>query len=556
MHNRIMDGWRRGVGRRSFWMLAALIGLLGARWAAAAPSPARQLGGLFAPSLAQSAYVKASNTGAGDEFGYSVAIDGTTMAVGAPREDSASAGNQGDNSITDAGAVYVYERGPGGWAQQAYLKAAVPRSSAAWAGWGGFGWSVALDGDTLVVGASGDSASGAAYVFVRTYVQGAPVWKQQARLTPFNGDDGDSFGWDVAIDGDTIVVGAHEENGGAAGVNGNPTYNNISRAGAAYVFVRSAGVWTHHSYLKASNPGMHDLFGSSVAIDGDTIVVGAQNESSAATGVNGNQNDDSAPVSGAAYVFVRNQGAWSQQAYLKSGVSSFNQYFGYSDIDGDTIVVGALKRSKAYVFERTGSTWALQGQISGANTEESDVFGWTVSLSGDTLVIGASFESSAATGVDGNGADNSALNSGAAYVFQRGEAGWSQRHYIKASNSQAGDQFGFTVAVSGPNIVIGANQEASAASGSNGNQADNSAASAGAVYAFDLSAATPVTPTATATPVTPTATAPTGTPATPTTTACVPPATTTPVTPTATMPTATHASTASQKRLYLPRLLR
>ena len=301
----------------------------------------------------QQAYLKASNTGAGDFFG-SVAVSGDTLAVGAAGEDSNATGvngNQSDNSATTSGAAYVFVRSGTNWTQQAYLKASNTRPGA------GFG-AVAISGDTLVVGAPYESSSatgvngnqndnsapgsGAAYVFVRSGTN----WSQQAYLKASNTGAGDSFGYSVAISGDTVVVGAWTEDSNATGVNGNQTDNSAADSGAAYVFVRSGTNWTQQAYLKASNTGVEDYFGYSVAVSGDTVVVGADGEDSAATGVNGLQSDNTGFDSGAAYVFVRNGTNWSQQAYLKASNTSSNS--GTSDafgrsvaISGDTVVVGA-----------------------------------------------------------------------------------------------------------------------------------------------------------------------------------------------------------------------
>jgi hypothetical protein len=172
------------------------------------------------------------------------------------------------------------------------------------------------------------------------------------------------------VSGDTVVVGAFAESGGATGVNGNEADNSAPQAGAAYVFVRSGGTWSQQAYLKASNTEASDRFGRSVVVAGDIVAVAADQEDSGATGINGNQMDNSAGDAGAAYVFVRTEGIWSQRAYLKA-----------------------------------------------SNTESGDYFGVSVAVSDDTVVVGATGEDSIATGVNGNPADNSSSNSGAAYVF-------------------------------------------------------------------------------------------------------------------------------------------
>ena len=377
--------------------------------------------------IAQQAYIKASNTGAGDRFGSSIAISGDTVVVGAQAEASAATGvngNQSDNSAPNAGAAYVFVRNGTTWTQQAYLKA---------------------------------SNSGA----------------------------NDFFGISVAISGNTVVVGAQLEASAATGINGNQSDNSATKAGAAYVFVRNGTTWAQQAYLKASNTDANDEFGCSVAISGNTVVVGARGEASAATGVNGNQSDNSAPDSGATYVFVRNGTTWTQQAYLKASQAG-DTAFGFSvAISGDTAVVGNEAPSgAAYVFVRSGSTWTQQTLLTASNAEIGDFFGGSVAISGDTVVVGAQLEASAATGINGNQSDNSATNAGAAYVFVRNGTTWTQQAYLKASNTEAFDRFGIRAAISGDTAVIGAIGEDSAATGINGNQSDNSATDAGAAYVF------------------------------------------------------------------------
>jgi uncharacterized delta-60 repeat protein len=333
---------------------------------------------------------------------------------------------------------------------------------------------------------------------------------QQAHLKASNSGAYDNFGCSVAVSGDTVVIGALGESSSATGVNGDGTNNSASYSGAAYVFTRSGATWYQQAYLKASNSGAGDLFGVSVAVSGDTVVVGANNEASNATGVNGDGTNNSASYSGAAYVFTRSGTTWSQQAYLKASNAGAGDYFGRSvAVSGDTAVIGAyqeasnatgvngngtnnsaIKSGAAYVFTRSGATWSQQAYLKASNSGAGDQFGCSVSVSGDTAVIGALGEASNATGVNGNGTNNSAVESGAVYVFTRSGATWSQQAYLKASNSGAGDLFGCSVAVSGDTAVIGALGEDSNATGVNGNQADNSAPNFGAVYVFTRSGAT------------------------------------------------------------------
>ena len=169
---------------------------------------------------------------------------------------------------------------------------------------------------------------------------------QQAYLKASNTEMNDSFGASVAVSGDTLVVGAPYEASNATGVNGNQADNSAAYAGAAYVFTRSGGIWSQQAYLKASNTGASDFFGWSVAVSGDTLVAGAYGEASNATGVNGSQADNSAAYAGAAYVFTRSGGIWSQQAYLKASNTGASYFFGWSvAVSGDTQVAGEIGRA-------------------------------------------------------------------------------------------------------------------------------------------------------------------------------------------------------------------
>ena len=399
-----------------------------------------------AGAWSQQAYLKASNTDVQDYFGTSVAISGDTVVVGAYFEDSFATGVNGiqtNNATTNAGAAYVFVRSGSSWSQQAYLKASNTGFQDT------FGYSVAISDDTIVVGATGEDSSsfgvnqasnnlaessGAAYVFVRT----AGSWSQQAYLKASNTDSYDQFGDVVAVSGDTVVVGAYSESSNASGINGDQTNNAASWAGAVYVFVRTAGTWNQQAYLKASNTEADDQFGRSVGVSGNTIVVGAIGEGSDAIGVDGSQNNNRTSEAGAAYVFVRTDDNWNQQAYLKA-----------------------------------------------SNTDSNDHFGRSVSVSGDMVVIGASAEDSIASGIDGDQADNASTDAGAAYLFARDGDIWHQQSYLKASNSSIFTYFGFSVAISEATVVVGAYGERSNATGINGDQSNSSVIAAGAAYVFE-----------------------------------------------------------------------
>jgi hypothetical protein len=458
--------------------------------------------------LAQNAYLKASNTGADDWFGVSVAVSGDTVVVGALFEDSSSTGvNSTPNELaSESGAAYVFVRSGSTWSQQAYLKASNTGAGDQ------FGYSVAVSGDTAVVGAyleassstgvnstpnESASESGASYVFVRS----GSTWSQQAYLKASNTGVGDNFGISVAVFGDTVAVGARFEDSSSTGVNFAPN-ELASNSGAAYVFVRSGSTWRQQAYLKASNTGADDWFGYSVAVSGDTVVVGALSEDSSSTGVNFAPNE-LASESGAAYVFVRSGSIWSQQAYLKASNTGADDWFGYSvAVSGDTVVVGALSEDSssmgvnstpneladgsgaAYVFVRSGSIWSQQAYLKASKTGTEDQFGNSVAVSGDTVVVGAYAEDSSSTGVNST-PNELASESGAAYVFVRSGSTWSQQAYLKARNTGASDAFGSSVAVSGDTVVVGAQFEDSSSTGVN-SAPDELASGSGAAYVFGI----------------------------------------------------------------------
>ncbi len=407
----------------------------------------------------QQAYIKASNTGLDDRFGSSLALsaDGSVLAVGAPGEDSAATGinsSQINNSADFSGAVYVFTQSGDAWSQQAYIKASNTNTG------DGFGTSIGLsaDGHVLAVGATGeDSAatgtysnqasnaatdSGAVYVFGNS----DGTWSQQVYIKASNTEASDRFGNSLSLsaDGRYLAVSAVWEDGLSSGVDGDQSSNNSLNAGAVYVFQRrEQGLWSQQAYLKASNPGALDTFGDSLALsaDGDLLAVGAGGEGSGATGINGDQTDNSVGGSGAVYVFSRNDANWSQQVYIKA-----------------------------------------------SNPDQSDRFGGRLALSqdGSLLAVSATGEDSFAQGIGGDQSSVSALNAGTVYLFTHNAGDWSQQSYIKASNTGNNDNFGRSVALSaeGDLLAVGANDEDSAATGINGDQADNSASDSGAVYLY------------------------------------------------------------------------
>jgi hypothetical protein len=283
-----------------------------------------------------------------------------------------------------------------------------------------FGYAVAVSGNTAVIGAylapMGTLRRGAAYIFVRS----GGVWTKTQVLRASDVVPHDHFGQVVSVDGDTAVIGA---------------------TGAAYVFVRSNGVWTQQQKLTASDAAAGDGFGSAVSVSGDTALIGA-----------GRKNVDSHISEGAAYVFVRSGGAWTQQQELnESGAQE--DYFGWSvSLSGDTALIGAFGKSNispyqgtAFVFVRNGDVWTRQQKLTAADGAEYDQFGYSVSLSGDTALIGAYKNSLTPQAY------------GAAYVFVRSGGVWTQQQELTASGpSVPGAYFGGSLSLSGDTALIGA----------------------------------------------------------------------------------------------------
>jgi len=384
--------------------------------------------GLPVAAVHEQAKLTAGDAADDDWFGWAVALSGETIAVGAIEDDDAG---------PKSGSVYLFVRGDTGWLEHAEL---IGGDTAAFDKFGG---AVALDGDTLLVGAAGDDddgfESGSVYVFVRN----GSVWSEQAKLTASDGAANDQFGYSVAISGDTAIVGAYLEG--------------EFDAGAAYVFVRDGTTWAEQAKLTGGQGG--DLFGASVALDGDRALVGA-------VGANG-----PGLTSGAAHVFVRGGSEWSQQARLTASDAGPEDRFGNSvAIFGDTALVGAyhanlpggFKQGAAYVFVRSGTSWSEQAKLTASDPATADWFGSSVVLEGSTAVVGAVGDNPDLVG-----------DAGAAYVFLQDGTIWTEYAKLTASDGTHAASLGRSVALSGDTAVVGAER------------ADTPAAQdAGAAYVF------------------------------------------------------------------------
>ncbi len=363
----------------------------------------------------------ATDYAAGDLLGISVAVSGDTLIVGAYEANV--------DGNTNQGAAYIFTRNGASWSQQQKLVAADGAAADR------FGYSVALDGGTALVGAhranvDGNSDQGAAYVFTRSGAN----WSQQWKLVAGDGAGGDNFGYSVALDGQTALVGARWAN-----IGGN------SNQGAAYVFTRSGASWSQQQKLVATDGATSDHFGISVALDGETALVGAP-----LANVGGNSDQ------GAAYLFTRSGTDWSQQQKLVAAAGAASDRFGASvALDGETALVGAsqvnvggtFNQGAAYVFTRSGASWSQQQKLVAADGAASDLFGNSVALAGETALVGAFLAN-----VGGNSGQ------GAAYVFTRSGADWSQQQKLVAADGAGSDFFGTSVALDGDTALVGAYQ--------------------------------------------------------------------------------------------------
>ena len=397
---------------------------------------------------AQVGKLTAFDGAANDYFGHSVAVDGDTMVAGAYGHD--------DKGV-DSGSAYLFTRQSGVWSRVAKLTASDGAVGDR------FGWSVAVDGDTVVVSATWDDDngpnSGSAYVFTKPASGGWVTATETAKLTAFDGAATDSFGRSVAVDGDTVVVGAYGDD------------DKGLSSGSAYVFTKPVGGWTSTSTaakLTASDGNGGDRFGQSVAVDGDTVVVGAYG-------------DDGAQ--GSAYVFTKPaSGGWAtgtETAKLTAYDGASNDWFGFSvAVNRGTVVVGARydddnggESGSAYLFTKPASgVWATTNEtakLTASDGATGDQFGRSVAVEGDTVVVGAHRD------------DNSGSESGSAYVFAKpGAGGWvtgTETATLTASDGTTNDLFGYPVAIDEDTVVVGADGD------------DDNGSESGSAYVYAVS---------------------------------------------------------------------
>ena len=427
-----------------------------------------------------------------DQFGWSVAINGNTIVVGAVGEDENAVGGA---TLFAAGSVYVFSKDEGGTDNWGQTKKIVPsdRASEDY-----FGWSVAVSGsgsdiisgayleDEDDAGLNTLSAAGAAYIF-NLNQGGTANWGQVIKLVPKSLLGNVNYGFSVSIDGDYAVVGAYGEDKDVAGL------NSRLNAGAVYVLKKQAGVWTEVKKLVASDRAVDDYFGINVAISGNTIIVGAHLEDENAAGGSTVSN------AGSAYVFSKDAGGvdnWGQVKKLVASDRAANDRFGIRvSISGSNIVVGATVEDEdasgtntlsgagaVYVFNKDAGgadNWGQVKKLVASDRGVDDNFGTSVSISGNIIIVGAPFEDEDATGV------NTLSNAGSAYIFNKDQGGtdnWGQVKKLVATDRGAGDNFGISISINGNNMVVGAYAESEDASGG------ATLTNAGSAYVFNKDA--------------------------------------------------------------------
>ena len=386
---------------------------------------------LTACTSASEVKIMASDGAAYDQFGYSVSISG----------DYAIAGARGDDDLGNAsGSAYIYKRDGTAWSQQAKITASDG------AAYDYFGDSVSISGDYAIVGAGCDddngNSSGSAYICKRD----GTAWSQQAKITASDGAAYDYFGDSVSISGDYAIVGAIGDD------------DRGDRSGSAYIFEYNGTAWNEEAKITASDGAMMDLFGYSVSISGDRAIVGSQ------------QDDDSGSRSGSAYIFEYNGTAWNEQAKITASDGEKDDYFGTSvSISGDTIIVGAphddgsgSSSGSSYIFAYNGTAWNEEAKITASDGAMMDLFGYSVSISGDYTIVGA-------CGDDDNGGF-----SGSAYIFEYNGTAWNEQAKITASDGEEDDQFSCMVSISGDYVLVGAHGDA------------NSGKLSGSAYIYDI----------------------------------------------------------------------
>ena len=367
----------------------------------------------------ESAAVAAPDGAADDWFGTAVSLSGDTLVVGAPFDDVGLNGSQGT--------VRIYVRSGDSWVLQQVLTPADGEVG----DW--FGYSVALSGDTLAVGVPDDDVGvNAIQGSVRVYTRSGGMWTPQATLTTPDGQANDRLGRSVSLSGDTLVASAWYDTVGANALQG-----------SVRVFTRSGAVWTHQQVLTAPDGAESDFFGNSVSLSGDTLAVGVQWDDV------GTKTDQ-----GSVLLFIRSGTVWSVQQTLTASNGALGDQFGFSvALSGDTLAVGAptddigsnQNAGSVNVFTRNGTIWTERSTLAAADGMQYDFFGGAVSLSADTLAVGAPYDRCCGPATPGS-----------VRVFVRDGNAWIPTRTFTAADGAAGDGFGSAVSIVDSTLVVGA----------------------------------------------------------------------------------------------------
>jgi hypothetical protein len=372
----------------------------------------------------------ASDADGGDQYGHAVAVSNDTLVIGAPLDEA---------SGFFSGSAYVQVRDGATWVEQAKLLGSAITTSDR------FGWAVDISGNTLVVSALfGDGAnvvSGTAYIFQCN----GSTWSETQIIAPADGATSDWFGRSVSLEGNTLAVGAPQDDDAGA------------ESGSVYIFTYNGSAWTQQAKLTASDGSSGDNFGQSVALSGDSVIVGAP------------FNDDAGSSSGSAYVFTRSGTVWTEQAKLTASDSSPSDSFGYGvAIDQDVALVGAYRvnlggfggdAGAAYTFRRNANAWIETQKLTPAGLAAGDDCGWSVAIQGNHLLLSAR---------------GHLANQGSAFHFRYNGTSWLETAELIASDGAAGDEFSLGIGLDQERAIIGAYLH------------DGAGGNAGASYLFDL----------------------------------------------------------------------
>jgi hypothetical protein len=394
--------------------------------------------GFYRASWSEQAKLTASDGANNDYFGSANSIDGEYVISGAYMDDG-------------MGSAYVFKRSGSTWSEHDKLMA----SDGVYADT--FGGSVSISGDRVIIGACGDDDngfySGSAYVFKNS----GSSWFEETKLLASDGVAGDYFGGSVSICAEYGIIGApYDDDKG-------------TDSGSAYIFIRSGNTWTEQAKLTALDGAIDDYFGFSVDIDGEYAIIGAPYD------------DDNGADSGSAYIFKRSGTTWSQEAKILASDGATEDYFGLRiSISGEYIISGASRdddfgsnSGSAYIFKRTGTTWAEEAKLLASDGASADFFGYTVGIDRDRAIIGA----------HGNG--DLGTGSGSAYIFKRTGTSWAEEAKLLASDGASVDYFGTGVSIDGIYVISGAPYD------------DDNGAESGSTYIFQRSNQPPGIPTIT-----------------------------------------------------------